>query len=50
VNLASTPCGYHLPDDLTLGDCLLHNDVGHPGAPGAATLELAPWQAAVYCV
>ncbi|MEI6400960.1 MAG: alpha-glucosidase, partial [Actinomycetota bacterium] len=48
VNLASTPCWYQLPNDLTIGECLLHNDVGQPGAPGAAVLDLSPWQAAIY--
>jgi oligo-1,6-glucosidase len=50
VNLASTPCGYQLPNDLTVGECLLHNDVGDPATPGAAVLDLSPWQAAIYCV
>ena len=50
VNLASTPSGYQLPDGLTIGECLLHNDVGHPGAAGAASLDLAPWQADIYVV
>lgn len=48
VNLSSSPCEYHLPAGVRLGEPVLHNGSGQAAAAGSTTLHLAPWQATVH--